>query len=216
MENKNKIICAVDTKHLIDVINAKKLKKYFGMFKLGLEFYMANGPTGLSIVSDRDTSIFLDLKLHDIPNTVAKTIEIFNHYNSIKMITVHLGDSDIIRAAVESVQDIDIIGVTLLTSIKVKNAKSIVLKRTEQALEGGAAGIVCSAKEVKAVRERFGTDFKIIVPGIRWGNNATNDQKRIGTPKQTIDDGADYLVVGRPILQAENPHKAANELLSQL
>ena len=108
------------------------------------------------------------------------------------------------------------IAVTLLTSIKTRNATKIVLERTEQALNAGASGIVCSSKEVAKVRHKFGYNFKIIVPGIRWGDFDKGDQKRTGTPTETIKAGANYLVVGRPITQAESPRSAAYSLLEQL
>ena len=186
------------------------------MFKLGLEFYMANGPVGLAVISTRKVPIFLDLKFHDIPNTVAGAVETFRKFESVKMITVHSGDEDIIKAAVEAAEHIEVIAVTLLTSIKTKNSTKIVLNRTEQALNAGANGIVCASNEVSKVRHKFGYDFKIIVPGIRWNEIDKGDQKRTGTPKETINAGANYLVVGRSITQAKNPISAAYSLLEQL
>lgn len=215
--NREKIICALDTKDVDAAIKyVIDLQEHVGMFKIGLEYYMSNGPMGLETMTLNNIPIFLDLKLFDIPNTVSNTVEIFKKYKSVKMMTVHSGDGDIIRAAVDAAGHIDIIAVTLLTSMKVRNSTKIVLDRTEQALNAGASGIVCSAKEVAKVRNKFGHDFKIIVPGIRWGEFDKGDQKRIGTPKETIDSGASYLVVGRPITQAENPQEAAYSLLEQL
>lgn len=217
LSKKDKIICAVDIKDLNEAIElVEDLKDFVGTFKLGLEFFTANGLMGLAAIATRDVSIFLDLKFHDIPNTVSKAVQNFNKFNAVKMMTVHCGDEAMIRAAVDAANHIEIIAVTLLTSIKIKNSTKIVLGRTEQALNAGASGIVCSPKEVVKVRNKFGYDFKIIVPGIRWGDLDKGDQKRIGTPKETIGSGANYLVVGRPITQAENPRSAARSLLEQL
>ncbi len=108
----------------------------------------------------------------------------------------------------------EIIAVTLLTSVANRSATKIVLKRTDDALKAGVAGIVCSPKEVKKVRLAFGYDFKIIVPGIRPVGTATNDHKRIGTPTKAMSDGATSLVVGRPITKAADPKAAAKELIN--
>lgn len=212
-----KIICALDTKNsnlAFDYMN--NLYNHVDMFKLGLEFYMSNGLAVLKVLANIDCPIFLDLKLYDIPNTIARTIEIFNDIDMVKMITVHSEDAAIVRAAVDSANHIEIIGVTLLTSIGGDNTTDIVLYRTDKALEGGAAGIVCSAKEVAVVREVFGDDFKIIIPGVRWGKYIDNDQIRTGTPKEIADTGADYLVVGRPITQSKYPITVIRELKKQI
>ena len=214
---KDRVICALDTKNLDEATKlVEDLKEFVGMFKLGLEFYMTNGIVGLATISTRNVPIFLDLKFYDIPNTVSKAIETFKKFDNVKMITVHAGDEDMIKAAVEVSGHIEIVVVTLLTSIKVRNSTKIVLERTEQALNAGASGIICSSKEVAKVRHKFGHDFKIIVPGIRWGEIDKGDQKRTGTPRETIKAGADYLVVGRPITQSESPVSVAHSLLEQL
>ena len=214
LDKKDRIICALDTKD-IDVATKliEDVKEFVGMFKVGLEFYTANGPHGLGVLATRGMPIFLDLKFHDIPNTVSEAIKSINKFDFVKMITVHSGDEEMIKAAVNASKNTEVIVVTLLTSMKIKNAKKIVLERTEEALSAGAHGIVCSPKEVKAVRHKFGHNFKIVCPGIRLPGQTKDDQKRIGTPEETIKNGADYIVVGRAITRSDNPRNVAYSIL---
>ena len=135
------------------------------------------------------------------------------------MLTVHAAGGDkMIKAAVDASGEIDIIAVTLLTSLKVRNSSKKVEEYTDLALNAGANGVVCSANEVKKLRKKFGNDFKIIVPGIRpvWYEDKQDDQKRTGTPAQVISDGASYIVVGRPITYSTSPKSAAYNINKEI
>ena len=211
------IICALDTHNIDDVYRLLDLREDVYAFKVGLELYSWFGFPILQILTSNDVSIFLDLKFHDIPNTVHQAVKRFNKKQGIKMLTVHAsGGEEMIKAAVEAT-DIDIIAVTLLTSIKDDHSDQKVVKYTEEALNAGAAGVVCSANEVKLLRDIFGNDFKIVVPGIRpsW-YKTDDDQERTGTPKQVIENGGDFLVIGRPITTSTSPMDALQRIKQEL
>lgn len=217
---KDYLILAMDTPKLLNAIDwSAELKDHIGMFKVGLELFCSNGPTLIKHLESEGVPIFLDLKLHDIPNTVAGAARKFITFNNIRLLTVHsVGEGDMIKAAIDAVEEkIDIIAVTLLTSIQLDDALDEVKRRTELSLKAGANGVVCSAHEVDELRKTFGQDFKIVVPGIRLTDNFRggdlNDQKRTGHPANAIRDGADYLVVGRPITRSENMIETTNEFL---
>ena len=235
------IICALDTS---DIDLAKKLiVDLYGdirIFKIGLEYFINNGSLGMNAIgaitmhNDKSSAelpgtywitpeIFLDLKLHDIPKTIHGAVAGLHSFLSrgqnITMTTVHAaGGVEMMREAVEAAdKKFDIIAVTLLTSIADKSATKIVLKRTEDALNAGVSGVVCSPKEVKILRKKFGNDFKIVVPGIRplW-YKADDDQERTGTPKQVIENGGDFLVIGRPITSSTSPIDAVQRIKQEL
>lgn len=227
LQINNNIICALDTSN---IAFAKKLivdlYDDIRIFKIGLEYFVNTGDLGMNAIGsiilydDQSPEIFLDLKFHDVPKTVNRAIAGIHNFRSrgqnITMTTVHAaGGIEMMREAVDSTdKKFEIIAVTLLTSIDDKKAIKIVLERTEDALNAGVAGIVCSPKEIKAVRKEFGNDFKIIVPGIRINGTAENDHKRVGMPNKAMLDGATYLVIGRPITQATNHKLAAKELIN--
>ncbi len=211
------IICALDTHSIDDIYRLLDLKDDVYAFKVGLELYSWFGFPILEILASKDVSIFLDLKFHDIPNTVYQAVERFNQMPNIKMLTVHAaGGEEMIKAAVDAT-DVDIIAVTLLTSLKDEHSDRLVRKYTEEALNAGAAGVVCAANEVKLLRDIFGNDFKIVVPGIRpsW-YNADDDQERTGTPKQVIENGGNFLVIGRPITNSTSPLEALQRIKKEL
>lgn len=218
---KDYLILAMDTPSDTQVCEwILELKDSIGMFKVGLELFTSVGPKILKYMEELQLSVFLDLKLHDIPNTVAGAARNFSNYDNIKLLTVHsVGEGEMIKAALDAVGDkTDIIAVTLLTSLKTDNSLDEVKRRTELSLDAGAAGIVCSAYEVNDLRKTFGYDFKIVVPGVRLLTDNSqggdfDDQKRTGHPTKIIRDGADYLVIGRPITEAESRIEAANEFL---
>lgn len=211
----NPIICALDTQDLNKAISlANALRDKVGMVKLGLEFFAAHGLSGVREVAKCDVPIFLDLKLHDIPNTVAGTIEAIKTL-SVEMLTLHInGGAKMLEEALSAVQGtkIKLIGVTVLTSISnedlndlgiAREAKSQVVLLAKLAKKIGLHGIVCSALEAQEVRQECGKDFKIITPGIRI-NPGHDDQKRTATPKEALSAGADYIVIGRPITETAN------------
>ncbi|MGL9725894.1 MAG: orotidine-5'-phosphate decarboxylase [Wolbachia sp.] len=223
----NPIICALDTQDLNEALSlANALREKVGMVKLGLEFFTAHGLSGVREVAKCDVLIFLDLKLYDIPNTVAKTIEVIKTLD-VEMLTLHInGGTKMLEEALSVVQGkkIKLIGVTVLTSMDnedlselgiVGEAKSQVVLLAKLAKKIGLHGIVCSALEAQEVRQECGKDFKIITPGIRI-NPGHDDQKRTVTPKEAINSGADYIVIGRPITGSNNPINRAELILKSL
>lgn len=217
---KNPIICALDTSNNDQAISwIKSISEHGGMVKIGLELFTNHFYGTINAAQLNNVDIFLDLKFYDIPSTINKAIKPFVGYNKIKMMTIHgSGDSEMIKSAVNAAEHIEIIAVTLLTSIKEQNSIDIVSRITEKSLNAGAAGIVCSAKEVKHLRQTFGNDFKIIVPGVRpsWYIDDNDDQSRTGTPRDIINDGANYLVIGRPITTASNFINALQKIMLEL
>lgn len=225
----NPIICAIDT---TDVVAAKKLvqavRGSVGAIKLGLEFFTANGAAGVAEVAG-DVPLFLDLKFHDIPNTVAGAVRATKGINAF-MMTVHTsGGKSMMQSAAKAAKDLPnkpmIIGVTMLTSLDEADLESIgikndiknqVSKLADLAQQSGLDGVVCSPHEIELLRAQCGKDFKLIVPGIRPQGSAAGDQKRVMTPKEAIEKGADYLVIGRPITEAENPAGAAQDIFAGL
>ncbi|MFP3027388.1 MAG: orotidine-5'-phosphate decarboxylase [Wolbachia sp.] len=223
----NPIICALDTQDLNKAISlANGLRDKVGMVKLGLEFFAAHGPSGVREVAKCNIPIFLDLKLHDIPNTVARTIEAIKILD-VEMLTLHIsGGTKMLKEALSVVQGkkIKLTGVTVLTSMinedlselgVAREAKSQVILLAKLAKKIGLHGVVCSALEAQEVRQECGKDFKIITPGIRM-NSTHNDQKRTATPKEAINSGADYIVIGRPITKSDNPASSAELILKSL
>ncbi len=233
----NPIFCALDTN---DIEKAKHLGKmlsgHVGGVKIGLEFFTRFGFNGVSAVvgAEKRIPLFLDLKFYDIPNTVAGAVRSAIDLGAY-MITVHAsGGYDMIKAAVEAAEDQaerfkitkpKIIAVTVLTSMDehdlqklgiTDDVQSHVLRLGEIAQKAGANGLVCSASELGAIRSHLGNDLTLVTPGIRSITDPLNDQKRVVTPKQAIDDGANYLVIGRPITSAKNPLKAVREILETI
>ncbi len=229
------IFAAIDTNDLEKAKNlAQKISKYIFGLKLGMEFFYSHSSSGVvELISSlpQQPALFLDLKFHDIPNTVAGAVRAVS-YLQPDFLTVHsLGGADMIRAAVEEVKsqssNSKILAVTILTSMNEKNLISVGIKDdikteicrlAELSLKAGADGLVCSPLEIQIVRENFGKKFTLITPGIRPKNFNSNsdDQKRTLTAKQAIDLGANYLVVGRPITQAPCPQNAAKSLMQEI
>ncbi len=231
----NPVICAVDT---TDVTLAKSLSDQLagkvGALKLGLEFFTANGPAGVQQVANTQAPVFLDLKFHDIPNTVSKAVKATALLDTF-ILTVHTaGGCDMMKAAADAASDNTVktgkrrpivVGVTVLTSMDEKDLSGIgitvavadqVKRLASLAQEAGLDGVVCSPHEIELIRKTCGRDFKLVVPGIRPAGSATGDQKRIMTPRQAVDLGADYLVIGRPITEAADPAAAAVAICSEL
>lgn len=226
----NPIICAIDT---TDIQIAKKMvdsvRDSVCVIKLGLEFFTANGAAGITQVVDNSVPLFLDLKFHDIPNTVAKAISATAKINAF-MMTVHsAGGKAMMQAAAEVAKDLPnkpmILGVTVLTSLDELDLQDIgvanslseqVKKLAGLAQESGLDGVVCSAHEIEILRRQCGDNFKLIVPGIRPVGSSSGDQKRTLTPKEAMNKGADYLVIGRPITESNNPQQMAQDILRGL
>jgi orotidine-5'-phosphate decarboxylase len=186
--------------------------------------YTAAGTAIVRSVSLR-SRVFLDLKLHDIPNTVAHAVESADNLG-VKMLTIHLsGGAEMIQAATTRKGNVSILGVTVLTSSNEQTLREIgipdkidnqVLRLAKLGVENGIDGIVASAHEIKMLRAEFGDKIKIVVPGIRPSWAEAGDQKRVMTPRAAIDAGADYLVIGRPITAQPNPRQALKRILREL
>lgn len=205
-------------------------------FKVGMQLFYAEGMQVVHALQAEGQTVFVDLKLHDIPNTVAGAIDSLVRQN-VKFVNVHTqGGPEMMRAAMESAEKAantigqprpTVIGVTLLTSLSEEHLKrflnvsgqtveSYVQHLALQAKECGLDGVVCSAQEAVAIRSVCGPDFLLVTPGIRPADASVQDQARIITPKQAIQNGSSYLVVGRPIVQAHNPADAARRIVDEM
>lgn len=227
--SSGKIICAIDTPDIGRALALlKNISPYIGVAKLGLEFFTANGRQGVEqIASETGLDIFLDLKFYDIPNTVGKAVAQVSEIESVKMTTIHAsGGQEMMQAAVKNArEDLQILAVTVLTSMSSvelgqvnigKSPQDQVLDLAQLAQGSGIGGLVCSGQEIEALRSKFGKDFNLVVPGMRPENSQSDDQKRVLTPKQAVDLGADYLVIGRPITNAPDPTMAAKNIAESL
>ncbi len=207
----------------------KELPERLTWFKIGLELFCKEGPAILETVKNGRRNIFLDLKLHDIPRTVERAVRSVCDLG-VDLLTIHAsGGEAMIRAAAETAAGIDggpgILAVTMLTSLDEKDLSDIGVTRTAQdqvlaladlAQRSGAAGIVASPNEVAAIRKQTGPDFLIVTPGIRPAGSAVGDQKRVGTPAAAKKAGADYLVIGRPIMEADDPAAVVRAIDAEL
>jgi orotidine-5'-phosphate decarboxylase len=200
------------------------------MFKVGSQLFTSEGPRAVTKLADLGYDIFLDLKFHDIPNTVAHAVAAAVRLPRVRLMTLHAaGGLAMMRAAREAAGTKKnrpaLLAVTVLTSFDDVTLREIgmegslgsrVVALARLARTAGMDGVVCSALEAPAVRREFGPDFKILVPGVRPVSAATNDQSRIATPGDAVRAGADYLVVGRPITAAPNPRAAAQEIVAEI
>jgi len=230
---KERLIFALDVPSLNDAVPLiQRLNGSVGCFKVGLELFIAEGPSVLQAVRDHsDAGIFLDLKLHDIPATIQRAVERAKTY-AVTFLTVHCSGGDaMLQAAVESAgTDLQILGVTVLTSMQSSDldpgwgyidgltVSELVMARTAQAREAGCTGFVCSGEEVAQIKKQFGGKVTTVVPGIRpqWSVVGNDDQSRIVTPAQAVQNGADYIVVGRPIRDADNAKDAAQKIVGEI
>jgi len=212
-----------------------KLSDYVGVFKIGSQLFTAEGAKVVNMVNERGGKVFLDLKFHDIPNTVARAAEVATKLG-VFIFNVHTsGGYEMMKAAVEASKKISsalsirkplILGVTLLTSInrEILEKEIGIKKRLEEqvvhlaklAKVAGLDGVVASSWEIKEIRKACGEDFVILTPGIRPAGKSFDDQKRVMTPREAIKLGADFLVIGRPIRNASNPVEAAKKILKEM
>jgi orotidine-5'-phosphate decarboxylase len=222
----NPVYVAIDTPNLDNAIAlAKAVKLHVGGVKLGLEFFCANGHHGVHEIAKLGLPIFLDLKLHDIPNTVAKAVQAINGLEPA-ILTVHASGG---RAMMEDAKaaagmHTKVVAVTVLTSLDDHDLNRVgvsddphaqVERLAALAREAGLDGIVCSGQEVKAAHMIWKDGF-FVVPGLRPAGGKTGDQKRTVTPRQARDDGASILVIGRPITGADVPDDAARAIVGTL
>lgn len=230
---KSRLIFALDVPSLDEAVSfVQKLDGSVGMFKVGLELFIKEGPAVLTAIKDHsDAEIFLDLKLHDIPATVERAVQSAAAHKA-RFLTVHCSGGDtMLRAAVKGAGDsgLQILGVTVLTNLgpddhreelgyrKNLTLKDLTIVRAGMAENAGCAGVICSGLEVAAIRQNFQI-LTTVVPGIRQSesNLGGDDQKRVMTPKKAIQGGADYLVVGRPIRDAADPKAAADKIVQEI
>ncbi len=234
INGKEKLIVAIDTdefdkaKNLIDT-----LEDSVDIFKVGLEQYVATRGKTIDYLHEKGKKIFLDLKFHDIPNTMQSAVRAAVR-DRVWLMTIHVSDingmKECAKAAKEEAEKLGIdkpiiVGVTVLTSLSNDDLKDIgcdltteelAVKRAKLAKEAGIDGIVCSAMEVSKIVDACGEDFVKVCPGIRPLNKEVGDQKRVVTPADAIRNGASYLVVGRPITKATNPKQAAIDIVKEI
>ncbi|HTL22945.1 MAG TPA: orotidine-5'-phosphate decarboxylase [Mycobacteriales bacterium] len=222
---KAPIAVPLDTQDLATAeLWAKAVSPHVQVLKVGLELFCAHGPAVVEAVSG-DADVFLDLKLHDIPNTVAGAARSVAPLRP-RYLTVHAsGGADMVRAAVEAAPDVTIAAVTVLTSLSAQVLDAVglagppldaVRRLAALAVGAGAGALVCSPQEVAAVRAEVGPGVVLITPGVRPVGADVGDQARVATPQQAIADGADLLVIGRPITGAPDPGAAAAEIGASL
>ena len=222
----SRIFVAIDTPDLARAVAlAEKVRNHVGGLKLGLEFFSAHGHQGVRELAQVGLPIFLDLKLHDIPNTVASAIQAL-HGLAPSILTIHAagGRAMMEDAKAAASETTKVVAVTVLTSLDGKDLSSIgveggehaqVERLTGLAREAGLDGVVCSGFEVAAAHKMWRDGF-FVVPGVRPAGGAVGDQKRVVTPRQALDNGASILVIGRPITKAEDPDAAARAISATL
>ena len=222
MQSK-KIIVALDSNNLSKIEKlVQSLKKDVYAFKIGYQFFFNFGLIGYKKIYSICPKIFLDLKLHDIPNTVKNGLGALNKIKPI-LTTIHIsGGDEMMKSSVKDKKFTKILGVSILTSMdskqtnkfyNQKNISFLVKKFAKFAKKNGLDGIVCSPKEIAVIRKATGKNFIIVTPGIRLKSKIkSDDQKRIETPEKAIKMGANYLVIGRPITKSKNPLKTLKEI----
>ena len=227
IRNADKIIVALDVATKKEALAlVEQLRAQISFFKVGLQLYTAEGPEIVRGILATNAKVFLDLKLHDIPNTVGRAVESAARLE-VQMPTIHLsGGPEMIRAAVAARKNnLSILGVTVLTSADEETLREIgisdkidnqVLRLAKLGVECGIDGLIASPREVKMLRQEFGGEIKIVTPGVRPNWAEAGDQKRAMTPREALDVGADYLVIGRPIVADPNPRQALTKILGEL
>ena len=233
--NAERLIVALDLPTTEQAMKAvDTLGDAVGYYKIGMESFYGMGHTVLAQISSRQKRIFLDLKLHDIPNTVARSIKALCQF-SPAMTTLHAaGGTTMLKAAIEAADEWSVqasrprpklVGITVLTSLgeqdwaamgHQKNIRESVLRLSMMCREAGMDGVVASPQEASSIRALCGNDFLIVTPGIRPLNQEHGDQTRTATPAEALKSGADYLVVGRPILSAADPKAAVRSILQEM
>lgn len=227
MNKTNPLIVALDVETLDEAkALVKKLGDSVDIYKIGSQLFTAYGPQAVKDVTALGKKVFLDLKFHDIPNTVANAVTSATGLG-VFMMTVHtIGGREMMEAAVKAAQTKAkvmniprplIVGVTVLTSAsKEESTQSNVLERARLAQQSGLDGVVSSSHEVTALRSELGKEFVLVTPGIRPSGADKDDQQRIATPAEAIKNGSSFLVVGRPVVAAKDPQAAAREILNEI
>jgi orotidine-5'-phosphate decarboxylase len=224
---RERLIVALDVGTRAEAISlARELAPFAGWMKIGLQLFTAEGPDVVQAVRETGANIFLDLKLHDIPNTVACAVEAAAELD-VQMLTLHLlGGSEMIRAAAQAAPaSLLLLGVTVLTSANDQSLREAgidadiprqVTRLARLGSENGMGGLVTSAHEIGAIRQAVEAKVQLVVPGIRPRAAERQDQKRTMTPREAIAAGADYVVIGRPITHASDRAAAARKILEEL
>ena len=225
------LIIAIDVstpEEILPIINS--LPDEVSFYKVGLELFISAGPAAFIPFKEKNKRIFLDLKLHDIPRTVARAVKTAAQHG-VDILTVHAGGgSDMLKAAAEAAHECGdnapkLVAVTTLTSLNnddlielgvTRGLSEHTLALGKMAIAAGIDGLVCSPHEAASFRKLIGNEPILITPGIRPAGGDAGDQKRIATPAMAVAAGSSYLVVGRPILSADNPHKAASALIKEM
>ncbi len=234
-DNRNPIIAALDVPDAGTALKlAAQIAPAVGVFKIGKELFVAAGPDIVRRIRDTGAAVFLDLKFHDIPNTVARAVAAAVRLD-VQMLTVHTsGGMEMLKAAEQAAQETAwrlgrapplVLGVTVLTSLDAAALKEIGLDANVEyqvrrlaavAIRAGLRGLVCSPLEIAALRKVLPPSVQLVTPGIRTGAEKADDQKRTLSPREAIAAGANWLVIGRPIYAAENPRAAAEKILESL
>lgn len=228
MKAEQKICLALDFPTRAEILSrARRFAGRVGWMKVGLEAFTAEGPSIVREVAELGSRVFLDLKLHDIPATVERAVAAAARTGAA-MTNVHaLGGRAMLEGARRAAAsgDIKLIAVTLLTSLDARSLSDLPITGEPEDIARGLAllardcgldGVICSARDLPAVREVCGRDFMTVVPGIRPAGSPAADQKRVASPREALDAGADLLVVGRPVTAAPDPDRALADLLSEI
>ena len=223
----DKIIVALDVPTKEKALElVKQLRDQISFFKIGLQLYTAEGPEIVRTVLATGAKVWLDIKLHDIPNTVARAVESASHLG-VHMLSIHLsGGSEMIRAAIAAhANNMLLLGVTVLTSATEQTLRDVgisgtvedvVLRLAKLGVEAGIDGVVASPHEIRRLRAEFGNKIKIAVQGIRPRWAEPGDQKRFMTPREALEAGADYIGIGRPITAHQDPREAVRKILEEI
>lgn len=230
---KDRIILALDVPALDDAIDlVRSTKDFIGMYKVGMELFYSAGSDAVNAIVNEGVPVFLDLKLHDIPETVERTSRVLASMG-VDMFNVHcMGGMRMMRAAAGAIESqpgekrVKVLGVTMLTSLTEDEiSRELGIRGTihervtalaRQAKESGLDGVIASPHEIVAIKQACGDEFLVVTPGVRPVGAAADDQRRIMTPAQAIRNGADYIVIGRPITRSSHPRSAAQSLLSEI
>jgi len=234
--SRPKVIVALDVEERDRALEIVDLTSpAIDIYKIGSRLFTSEGPAIVKEIGSRGASVFLDLKFHDIPATVEGSVRAATALG-VAMMTIHTsGGLEMMRAAAKAASDESkrlsivrpiVVGVTVLTSLSKEDlsrtfgtsgaVRDLVLRLASQAREAGLDGVVASVEEARLIKDELGDGFKVVTPGIRPAGAAAGDQKRIATPRAAREAGSDYLVVGRPVIEAPSPRAAAEQILREL